>query len=1000
MKLKNSERLDRAREQMRQKARELKKKGAALKDKAAANPALQRLRDKMKRQEEEEQARNKGPSQEETDFNDRMYYDFMKSQKEALRRQEMDDEKNRARIGNISIHRASQLGNNNAIERLLDMGEGKRVEADSLSTPLHAAATRGKLDTCKLLVGQARADLNARDKFGCTPLCRAAAGGHLPVVRWFIEQAVGQGGVRTDENIRSFWKATPLHFASEGGHLDVCRYLLLRRDADVLAQTHSLETPYHVMCRNCPVYVRERTLTGMRNMLHEYINLALNEGIAALDSNLDGVSSEEADVLHRINIAKQVDALHREWLDLLEGDLREEDAKKITLFEAAHRGRCVFLDDLFADPEQRELATDLRDETHGRSLLHVAARSGNCNLAELLFDSTYLDPLDPDGKGRTALHLAALYGHSDMVSLLLENAQPAGPKGWDMLTSATDDDGKRAGDLLCQRWKPVLAPGVKSPSAGVVRAEKLRVRTDLEYILDPERAAREEAQLAELDTYENQVSLSQFYHQNGLKAPKWIRDNANEINGKLGGARALKRAMERRLKQKKEFEKRRKEREKFRRAELTALSKHATKSRKKLKRLLHEIEFKQAKRIGWAESRLFEIRPKLNVATNFLAKEEAFLSAVHTRVASVVKTSWRLAVAAQARQAEAWTAEEGVEEHKVKEAQDDWLNMDDSAKEKVVSVAEVEQLDIRLEAAYDRYKDQIDLEVLKMTQLEAGMVPEQAVLDKLLRQHTTGQKVDWKLTRRKGKNFMNAGKTVKVDLTAREREKAGVTAEEIRVQLGKDTRRLAFGKSAIRDKQTAWKMWNGKLWFEFARDHVGREIQRSKRKLHRKCKREIDALERKFQAVTEKVAQLSKKLEREKRVKIEELETRCAKYGCLRWWRRAAIALITNLEEDLEDAMLLKTSIKMQLDEAKQNEVKGHRDLHRQEEEIVKMLHSDVGGDILDHKIPDAIEMPFVSESESEEGSAADSEDDVIEGSDIGTYDRNEGDSDSSSSEL
>jgi hypothetical protein len=44
--------------------------------------------------------------------------------------------------------------------------------------------------------------------------------------------------------------------------------------------------------------------------------------------------------------------------------------------------------------------------------------------------------------------------------------------------------------------------------------------------------------------------------------------------------------------------------------------------------------------------------------------------------------------------------------------------------------------------------------------------------------------------------------------------------------------------------------------------------------------------------------------------------------------------------------------------------------------------------------------MPFVSESESEEGSAADSEDDVIEGSDIGTYDRNEGDSDSSSSEL
>ena len=93
MKLKNSERMDRAREQMRQKARELKKKGAELKDKAAANSTLQRLRDKMKRKEEEEEARKMGPSQEEIDFNDRMYYDFMKAQKEAARRQEMEDEK-------------------------------------------------------------------------------------------------------------------------------------------------------------------------------------------------------------------------------------------------------------------------------------------------------------------------------------------------------------------------------------------------------------------------------------------------------------------------------------------------------------------------------------------------------------------------------------------------------------------------------------------------------------------------------------------------------------------------------------------------------------------------------------------------------------------------------------------------------------------------------------------------------------------------------------------
>eukprot|EP00946_MAST-07B_sp_MAST-7B-sp1_P003358 g3358.t1 len=979
MKIKNSERLDRAREQMRQKARDLKKRGADLKEAAAANPTLRRLREKMKRAQEEEEKRNKGPSQEEVDFNNRMYYDFMKSQKEAARRQEMEYEKTRARIGNLSIHRASELGNNPAIQRLLDIGEGKRIQPDSLSTPLHAAASRGKLDACKLLVEQARADLNARDKFGCTPLCRAAAAGHLSVVRWFIETAVGAGGVRADENITSFWNGTLLHFAVEGGHLEVSRYLLLRRGADVLAQTHSLETPYHVMCRCCTFRVRERALNDMRGMLHEYITMAMNEDIAALDTNLDGVDNEESALLNRINIAKQLVSLHNEWLDSLKGDLLEEANKIKTLFDAAHAGRCVFLDDLFSDPEQRELATDIRDETHGRSLLHIAAKSGNCNLAELLFDSTYLDPLDPDGKGRTALHLAALYGHSNMVSLLLENAQPAGPEGWDMLTSAKDSDGKRASDLICQRWKPILAPGAKMPPAGVVRAEKIRIRTDLEYVLDPERAGREEAQLEELDTFENQVNLSQFYHQSGLKAPKWIRDNADEINSKLGDARALKRAVETRLKRKKEFEKRRKEREKFRRAELAALSKHATTSRKKLKRLLHEIEFKQVKKIGWAESRLAEVRPKLSKARTFLANEEAFRNTVHVRVKAVVERSWRKHFDTQGRQAEAWQVEEGVEEQKIKEAKEEWLISDDKAKEKVVRVAEIEQLDIRLDAARDRYKSQLDLKIQEMTMLEAGMVPEQAVLDKLSRQYATGQKIDWKLTRRRGKNFMNAGRTVKVNLTEKEREKAGLTAENIRIQLAKDRKRLEFGKDAIQEKQKAWLMSNGKLWFEFASDHVGREIQRCKQNLHRKCKEEIDELERKLQAAEERVTNLSQKLKHEKKIKTEEFETRCSKYGCLRWWRGAAIALIANLEEDVEEAVALESSLRNQIRNAKQSEINGHKDLQRQEEEAIKMLRSDVGSDILDGKIPDAIEMPFVSDSESSEGSAANSDLDIIQ---------------------
>ena len=107
-----------------------------------------------------------------------------------------------------------------------------------------------------------------------------------------------------------------------------------------------------------------------------------------------------------------------------------------------------------------------------------------------------------------------------------------------------------------------------------------------------------------------------------------------------------------------------------------------------------------------------------------------------------------------------------------------------------------------------------------------------------------------------------------------------------------------------------------------------------------------------------------------------------------------------NLEEDLAEAMSLEVSLSKKIYEIKRLEVDGHKELQRQEEEIVKMLRSDIGSDILDNKIPDAIEMPFVSDSESEVGSAADSDLDVLDvshvesGSDPDSQEHNEGDSD------
>jgi ankyrin repeat protein len=97
------------------------------------------------------------------------------------------------------------------------------------------AACDGDLAEVQRLVGQDPRLLDAKDGFLCTPLIRAAGGGHVEVVRWLVDQ-----GAALEEKSRDEW--TAVYLASRDGHTAVVR-LLLEKGADPTVPDRSGQHP-------------------------------------------------------------------------------------------------------------------------------------------------------------------------------------------------------------------------------------------------------------------------------------------------------------------------------------------------------------------------------------------------------------------------------------------------------------------------------------------------------------------------------------------------------------------------------------------------------------------------------------------------------------------------------------------------------------------------------------------------------------------------------------
>ncbi|KAG8793139.1 hypothetical protein FRC12_003775 [Ceratobasidium sp. 428] len=106
-------------------------------------------------------------------------------------------------------------GHENIVQELLGAEANAGATNDKGLTPLHYAASKGRVDVGKLLIARG-ADINAKDKAGQHPLHRAASAGHDAFLTILLNPPEGRPKTRLNTGDRL--GNTPLHLALDSAH--------------------------------------------------------------------------------------------------------------------------------------------------------------------------------------------------------------------------------------------------------------------------------------------------------------------------------------------------------------------------------------------------------------------------------------------------------------------------------------------------------------------------------------------------------------------------------------------------------------------------------------------------------------------------------------------------------------------------------------------------------------------------------------------------------------
>jgi len=138
---------------------------------------------------------------------------------------------------NGALFDAVRGGDLEKVKELLASGAQVDARDDDGWQPLHYAARGGHLPVVKYLIEEQGVQVDAKSTYGSQPLHFAAWHGHLPVVKYLV----GERGAQVDA--KDGYGRQPLHHAADDGHLSVVKYLVGEQGAQVDAKKNDGKTP-------------------------------------------------------------------------------------------------------------------------------------------------------------------------------------------------------------------------------------------------------------------------------------------------------------------------------------------------------------------------------------------------------------------------------------------------------------------------------------------------------------------------------------------------------------------------------------------------------------------------------------------------------------------------------------------------------------------------------------------------------------------------------------
>jgi cytohesin len=271
-------------------------------------------------------------------------------------------------------------------------------------TALHAAAEAGRLEEVQQLLAASRANLNARNADGSTPLHLAVRNNHASVVTALLES--GANRYAKDGKDR-----TPLHVAASRG-ATAAMAQLMTVIAKLRAHDTSGNTPLHLACSKGMLEAARLLLDSgapvNRQRAHRY--RLLPNGTAQRTRRSDGYTP-----LHAASERGNLDVVR--LLLGAEADVNLKTKKGWTaLFLAIRAGHALLAEELLAAG-----ANTTASDKQGWGSLHAAAHLNRAALVQRLLQlPAVVAAVDaPAKKGATPMYLACESGHSEVVGLLV-----------------------------------------------------------------------------------------------------------------------------------------------------------------------------------------------------------------------------------------------------------------------------------------------------------------------------------------------------------------------------------------------------------------------------------------------------------------------------------------------------------------------------------------------------------------------------------------------------